>query len=54
MIALNAVVLATLVLVATNDLDLSSALFECVSAFSTTGLSTGDHRRASTRSGRRY
>jgi trk system potassium uptake protein len=29
------------VLVATNDLDLSSALFECISAFSTTGLSTG-------------
>jgi trk system potassium uptake protein TrkH len=40
-IAINAVVLATLVLVATNDLDLSSALFECISAFSTTGLSTG-------------
>jgi potassium uptake TrkH family protein len=40
-IALNAVVLATLILVASNDLDLSSALFECVSAFSTTGLSTG-------------
>ena len=40
-IALNAVVLATLVLVASNDLELSSALFECVSAFSTTGLSTG-------------
>jgi len=40
-IALNAVVLATLILVASNDLGLSSALFECVSAFSTTGLSTG-------------
>ncbi len=40
-IALNAVVLATLILVASNDLELSSALFECVSAFSTTGLSTG-------------
>jgi trk system potassium uptake protein len=40
-VALNLVVVATLVLVATNDLDLSSALFECVSAFSTTGLSTG-------------
>jgi potassium uptake TrkH family protein len=40
-VALNLVVIATLVLVATNDLDLSSALFECISAFSTTGLSTG-------------
>ena len=40
-IALNAVVVATLILVASNDLGLSSALFECVSAFSTTGLSTG-------------
>jgi potassium uptake TrkH family protein len=40
-VAINLVVLATLVLVATNDLDLSTALFECVSAFSTTGLSTG-------------
>lgn len=40
-LAVNAVVLATLVLVATNDLDLSAALFECISAFSTTGLSTG-------------
>lgn len=40
-IAVNAVVLATLVLVASNDLGLSAALFECISAFSTTGLSTG-------------
>jgi trk/ktr system potassium uptake protein len=40
-VALNAVVVATLILVASNELGLSDALFECVSAFSTTGLSTG-------------
>jgi potassium uptake TrkH family protein len=40
-VAINLVVLATLVMVATNDIGLSNALFECVSAFSTTGLSTG-------------
>jgi trk/ktr system potassium uptake protein len=40
-IAIGAVGLATLILVATNGLGLSSALFESVSAFSTTGLSTG-------------
>ncbi|HEX2506911.1 MAG TPA: potassium transporter TrkG [Miltoncostaeaceae bacterium] len=40
-IAINAVVIATLILVASNDLGLSSGLFESVSAFSTTGLSTG-------------
>ena len=40
-IAINAVVLATLILVASNGLGLSGALFECISAFSTTGLSTG-------------
>jgi Trk-type K+ transport system membrane component len=39
--AINLVVLATLVMVATSDLGLSDALFECISAFSTTGLSTG-------------
>ena len=39
--AINLVVLATLVMVATSDLSLSDALFECISAFSTTGLSTG-------------
>jgi Trk-type K+ transport system membrane component len=40
-IAINAVVLGTLAVIATNDVDLSSALFECVSAFSTAGLSIG-------------
>ena len=40
-VASGAVVLATLLLVATNGLGLSSALFESISAFSTTGLSTG-------------
>ena len=40
-VAINLVVIATLILVATNDLELSPALFECISAFSTTGLSTG-------------
>ena len=40
-VAVRRVVLATLLLVATNELGLSSALFESISAFSTTGLSTG-------------
>lgn len=40
-ISVNAVVLGTLAVIATNDADLSSALFECVSAFSTAGLSVG-------------
>lgn len=40
-LAINLVVVATLILVASNDLDLSEALFESISAFSTTGLSTG-------------
>ena len=40
-IAINAVVLGTLAVIATNDAALSSALFECVSAFSTAGLSIG-------------
>jgi trk system potassium uptake protein TrkH len=40
-IAINIVVVATLALMLTNDLRLSIALFECVSAFATVGLSTG-------------
>lgn len=40
-ISVNAVVLGTLAVIATNDADLSSALFECISAFSTAGLSVG-------------
>jgi potassium uptake TrkH family protein len=40
-LSLNTVVLATLVLMLTNELPLQVALFECVSAFSTVGLSTG-------------
>jgi trk system potassium uptake protein TrkH len=40
-ISMNAVVLGTLAVIATNDAGLSSALFECVSAFSTVGLSVG-------------
>ena len=40
-ISLNLVVVATLALMATNDLGLSEALFECISAFATVGLSTG-------------
>lgn len=40
-ISVNAVVLGTLAVIATNDADLSSALFECMSAFSTAGLSVG-------------
>lgn len=41
MIAAGAIVFGTLALIATNDVELSEALFECVSAFTTTGLSTG-------------
>jgi trk system potassium uptake protein TrkH len=40
-VAINAVVLATLGLMATSDLLLYQALFESVSAFGTVGLSTG-------------
>jgi trk system potassium uptake protein len=40
-VAAGAVMLATLLLVATNGLSLGPALFESISAFSTTGLSTG-------------
>ena len=40
-VAINAVVLATLGLMATSDLLLTQALFESVSAFGTVGLSTG-------------
>ncbi len=40
-ISINVVVIATLTLMATNDLALSPALFECISAFATVGLSTG-------------
>ncbi len=40
-VSLNVVVIATLTLMATNDLALSPALFECISAFATVGLSTG-------------
>jgi len=40
-VAAGAVMLATLLLAATNALDLGNALFESISAFSTTGLSTG-------------
>jgi Trk-type K+ transport system membrane component len=40
-LSLNTVVLATLVLMLTNELPLQAALFECLSAFSTVGLSTG-------------
>jgi trk system potassium uptake protein len=40
-VAVSVVFLATLVLMATNDLNLEVALFECLSAFTTTGLSTG-------------
>lgn len=40
-IGVNVVVAGTLALMLTNDLPLSPALFECVSAFATVGLSTG-------------
>jgi trk system potassium uptake protein len=40
-ISVNVVVVATLALMVTDDLRLSLALFECVSAFATVGLSAG-------------
>lgn len=40
-LAVNAVVFATLVIVATNDERLAAVLFESISAFATVGLSTG-------------
>ena len=40
-VALNAVVLGTLVLIAVSDFSLTQTLFEAISAFSTVGLSTG-------------
>ncbi|MGH2945505.1 MAG: TrkH family potassium uptake protein [Solirubrobacteraceae bacterium] len=40
-VAMNAVVIGTLVLIAVSDFSLSRTLFEAISAFSTVGLSTG-------------
>lgn len=40
-LSLSTVTLATLVLMLTNEVAFSASLFECVSAFSTVGLSTG-------------
>ena len=40
-ISVNAVVLGTLIVLATNDVGLSIALFEVMAAFTTAGLSTG-------------
>jgi trk system potassium uptake protein TrkH len=40
-LAVNAVVIGTLLVMATNDIEFSDALFECVAAFTTAGLSTG-------------
>ena len=40
-VAMNAVVIGTLVLIAVSDFSLTSTLFEAISAFSTVGLSTG-------------
>jgi trk system potassium uptake protein TrkH len=40
-LSVNVVVVATLALIITEDLPLSAALFECVSAFATVGLSAG-------------
>jgi trk system potassium uptake protein len=40
-VALNAVVIGTLVLIALSDFSLTQTLFEAISAFSTVGLSTG-------------
>jgi potassium uptake TrkH family protein len=40
-ISVNAVVAATFAIIVTNGADLSSAFFECISAFSTAGLSVG-------------
>jgi trk system potassium uptake protein len=40
-LAINAVVIGTLLVMATNDISFSDALFECLAAFTTAGLSTG-------------
>jgi trk system potassium uptake protein TrkH len=40
-VALNAVVIGTLMLIAVSDFSLTQTLFEAISAFSTVGLSTG-------------
>lgn len=40
-LAINAVVIGTLLVMVTNDIAFSDALFECLAAFSTAGLSTG-------------
>ncbi len=40
-LAVNAVVIGTLLVMATNDIEFSDALFECIAAFTTAGLSTG-------------
>lgn len=40
-LAVNAVVIGTLAVMASNEIPFSDALFECVAAFSTAGLSTG-------------
>ena len=40
-IALNVIVIGTLVIMAGSDLPFVQVLFECVSAFGTVGLSTG-------------
>jgi len=40
-LAVNAVVIGTLLVMATNDIEFLDALFECVAAFTTAGLSTG-------------
>jgi trk system potassium uptake protein len=41
LIAIGAVILATMVLMVTSEVELSEALFEALSAFSTVGLTTG-------------
>jgi trk system potassium uptake protein TrkH len=40
-LAINAVVVGTLLVMATNDIAFADALFECLAAFTTAGLSTG-------------
>lgn len=40
-LAVNAVVIGTLLVMATNDIEFLDALFECIAAFTTAGLSTG-------------
>ncbi len=40
-LAVNAVVVGALLVMSTNDVSFSDALFECVAAFTTAGLSTG-------------